>query len=333
MSVTLKEIAALANVHPSTVSRALNNTGYVHPDTKKRILDAVAELSYSPNVLGQLMRKGKRRTIGVVVPNLSIGIFSEIVQEITQEARTLGFEVLLSVTGDSPKHEKQILDRLRTNMIDGIIIAPTGGNKTVLRDINASGIPVVQMIRDQDKELPCVVGNYYENTISAVKYLGAIGCEKIALLNGPEDVGPFQERLEGYKVGMRGLRQARILPEGDSKKDFYENGLLQCDSLLDSMVPVDGILVVNELQAMGVFRSIKNHGLSVPWDIKLVSLTGHSIAERMETSLSSIELPFAKMGKYVAALIIELAKKEKGKQSKKRVRFAGNLIERESTGL
>ena len=87
---TLKDVAKLACVDVSTVSRALNNTSYVHPDTKERIYAAAKELGYHPNIMAQALRQGKRHTIGVVVPRLHLAIFSEILQGIEQTARSMG---------------------------------------------------------------------------------------------------------------------------------------------------------------------------------------------------------------------------------------------------
>ena len=100
---TLKDVAKLANVDVSTVSRALNNTSYVHPDTKERIYAAAKELGYHPNVMAQALRQGKRHTIGVVVPRLHMAIFSEILQGIEQQASELGYATLICSTNDNPK--------------------------------------------------------------------------------------------------------------------------------------------------------------------------------------------------------------------------------------
>ena len=111
---TLKDVAKLANVDVSTVSRALNNTSYVHPDTKERIYAAAKELGYHPNVMAQALRQGKRHTIGVVVPRLHMAIFSEILQGIEQQAGELGYGTLICTTNDNPKTEKECLNRLRS---------------------------------------------------------------------------------------------------------------------------------------------------------------------------------------------------------------------------
>ena len=120
---TLKDVARLACVDVSTVSRALNNTSYVHPDTKARIFAAVKELSYQPNVLAQGLRQGKRHTIGVVVPRLHLTLFADITQSIESESRKLGYATLICHTEDDPVIEKECLNRLRNGFVDGIIIA------------------------------------------------------------------------------------------------------------------------------------------------------------------------------------------------------------------
>ena len=110
---TLKDVAKLANVDVSTVSRALNNTSYVHPDTKERIYAAAKELGYRPNVMARALRQGRGQVIGVVVPRLHMPIFSEILQGIEAQAQTLGYMTTVCVTEEDAKVEKDRLNRLR----------------------------------------------------------------------------------------------------------------------------------------------------------------------------------------------------------------------------
>ena len=128
----LNDVAKLAGVHPATVSRALNNVSYVHPDTKARILAAVAELNYHPNIITNSIRKGKQHTIGVVVPNVRLSIFGDIAQTIDTEARKAGYSILFCHTNDDPQTEYGCLDRLRAGFVDGIIIASTGRNMSLI---------------------------------------------------------------------------------------------------------------------------------------------------------------------------------------------------------
>lgn len=105
---TLKDVARLACVDISTVSRALNNTSYVHPETKKRVYAAAKELGYQPNVMAQALRQGKRRTIGVVVPRLHLAIFSEILQGIEEEARSLAMQPYFAIPRITRRPRKNV---------------------------------------------------------------------------------------------------------------------------------------------------------------------------------------------------------------------------------
>ena len=111
-------------------------TSCVHPDTKARILAAVKELSYQPNVLAKGLRQGKRHTIGIVVPRLSMTVFAELIQGIDEEARYHGYSILVCTTEDDPDVERECLNRLRNGFVDGIIIAGTGKCGRLIRDIH-----------------------------------------------------------------------------------------------------------------------------------------------------------------------------------------------------
>ena len=136
---TLKDVAKLANVDVSTVSRALNNTSHVHPDTKARVYAAAKELGYHPNMVARALRQGRRHVIGVVVPRLHMTIFSEILQGIEEQAQSMGYMTIVCVTEEDAAVERDRLTRMRNDSVDGIIIAATGRNGRILRDIQAGG--------------------------------------------------------------------------------------------------------------------------------------------------------------------------------------------------
>lgn len=150
-------------------------TCYVHPDTKARIYAAAKELGYHPNIMAQALRQGRRHTIGVVVPRLHLTIFSEILQGIEREAGQLGYATLICTTDDDPKTEKDCLNRLRNGFVDGIIIAGTGRNGRILRDIQASGIALVQLVRRQEGQISSVVADYEECSVFVPQGLSEAG--------------------------------------------------------------------------------------------------------------------------------------------------------------
>ena len=150
---TLRDVAKLACCDVSTVSRALNNNPCVHAETKKRIMAAVEKLSYRPNLLAKGLRQGKRHSVGIVVPHLHLSVFSMIAQSIEATLREAGYSAFLCSVEDNPIAERDSLNRLRNGLVDGIIIAGTGKNKNLIRDIHSSRLAITQVIRVQDNTL------------------------------------------------------------------------------------------------------------------------------------------------------------------------------------
>lgn len=328
---TLKDVAKLAYVDVSTVSRALNNTSYVHPDTKARILAAVKELSYQPNILAQGLRQGKRHTIGVVVPRLYLTVFAEIVQGIEEAARYLGYCTLICNTEDDPAVERECLNRLRNGFVDGIIIAGTGKCGRLLRDIRTSGMPVVQIIRKQEKSISSVIADYEASGYHAVKYLVEKGCREIGLINGPMHLAPYQERYKGYKRAIRDYGLREICSESAKPTNSFEYGFQCAEELLSANCLLDAIIVAVDVQGMGALRALKERGMSAPDDVKIISLTGHVIGEMLETTMTSIVIPSFEMGKNATKMLIdEIESDPDSKKTVQHVSFDMVLAERES---
>ena len=329
---TLKDVARLACVDVSTVSRALNNTSYVHPDTKARIFAAVKELSYQPNVLAQGLRQGKRHTIGVVVPRLYLTLFAEITQSIELESRKLGYATLLCHTEDNLAIEKECLNRLRNGFVDGIIIAGTGRNGRLIRDIHASGIAVTQIVRKQETSISSVIADYDACGYETVKYLFSKGCREIGLINGPTTLAPYRERYNGYQraIGELGLNEtcAVSLEPGNS----FEYGYQCTKELLAQNPDLDAIMAAVDIQGMGALRALKDMDIHVPDQMRLISLTGHSIGGLLETSMTSLEIPAYEIGERATNMTIkEIESPSDAKPSVQHLVFSAVLVERESS--
>lgn len=329
---TLKDVARLACVDVSTVSRALNNTSYVHPDTKKRIYAAARELGYHPNLLAQALRQGKRRTIGVVVPRLHLAIFSEILQGIEQGARELGYATLICNTEDDPKVERDCLTRLRNGFVDGIIIAGTGRNGRLLRDIKASGIAVVQIVRRQEGRISSVVADYEACGYDAVHFLYEKGCREIGLINGSLHLAPYKGRHDGYRKAIKALGLSAKFSESDYPVNSFEYGYECTYHLLDENPGLDGILAAVDIQGLGAIRALTERNIKIPGQIKVMSLTGHAVGGMLETSMTSMEMPAHEMGEKAAQMVIKESETPEGQKTPPRfLTLNTTLAEREST--
>ena len=329
---TLKDVAQLANVDVSTVSRALNNTSYVHPETKERIIAAAKELGYRPNAVARALRQGKRYMIGVVVPRLHLTIFSEILQGIEAEAQKRGYMTVVCVTEEDPKIERDRLNRLRDSGADGIIIAATGHNGRILKDINASGVPVLQLVRRQELELSSVVGDFEASGREAVEFLYNKGCRCIGLIAGAQHLAPYRGRYEGYKQAITKLGLEEITGSSDRMVNSFGYGYEAANQILDENPDLDAIIAAVDVQGLGAVRAVSERGLKIPEQIKIISLTGHRVGRMLETTMTSLEMPAFQMGESAAGLVIDEIDCESGhKPARRHINFAPILVEREST--
>lgn len=329
---TLKDVAKLACVDVSTVSRALNNTSYVHPDTKARIVAAAKELGYHPNIMAKALRQGRRHTIGVIVPRLHLTIFSEILHGIEQTCERLGYSTLITTTEDDPKVEKQCLERIQNSLVDGIIIAGTGRNNRLLRSIQAGGIAVTQIVRCQEPRISCVVADYEACGRNAVEYLYSKGCRRIGLIAGSSGQSPFQGRYKGYSETVWKYGLDELVAESDQRVNTFDYGYECTLQLLDNDPELDAILAPVDLQGLGVLRALKERGIKVPHQVKVISMTGHEIGGMLETSMTSMEMPALEMGEKSALLLIHDIENSANKpNSPQYIQFPYTLVEREST--
>lgn len=329
---TLKDVAKLANVDISTVSRALNNTSYVHPETKERVYAAAKDLGYHPNAMARALRQGRGNALGVVVPRLHLSIFSEILEGIEEEAQKQGYVTMVCVTEDNPKAEKDRLNRLRDGGVAGIIIAATGRNGRILRDIQASGVPIVQLVRRQELELSSVVSDYEASGWEAVQYFYKKGCRTIGLIAGAQHLAPYRGRYDGYRKAIEELGLEEITGSSDRMVNSFGYGYESARQLLDENPELDAIIAAVDVQGLGAIRAVTERGFQIPEQIKIMSLTGHRVGRMLETTLTSMEMPAFQMGESAVKLVIdEIEADIKHKAAHRHINFAPVLEEREST--
>ena len=330
---TLKDVAKLACVDVSTVSRALNNTSYVHPETKERIYAAAKELGYRPNAVAKALRQGRSNTIGVVIPRLHLAIFSEMLQGLEEEAMRRGFFTVVSVTEDDPAVEKQCLEKLRSSTVDGIIIAATGRNNRLLRDIKAGGISVIQLVRRQEPRMSSVVADYEACGYEAVKYLFAKGCREIGIIDGSEWLAPYRDRREWYRKAIESLGlEPNYSSCADHAVNTFDYGYECAGQLLDDNPDLDAIIASVDIQGLGAIRAIKEAGKKIPDDVRVISLTGHAVGGMLQTTMTSMEIPAQEMGRRAAQILIDdIEAPENKKPGVSHLTLAASLVEREST--
>ena len=227
--------------------------------------------------------------------------------------------------------EKESLNRLRNGFVDGMIVAGTGQNTRIIRDI-AVEMPVVQVIRRYDLKMSSVVVDYTDIGYQSVKFLYKQGCRKIGLINGSEKIPPYADRYRGYKQAIRELSLPEITAERESKLREMKYSYDCAVKLIDENMELDAILAATDAQGMGAIRALKDNGLHTPQDIRVLSMTGHRVGDMLETSLTSMELPGFEIGQKAAAMVIDsIEADDKHKPAVQHLTFSATLAEREST--
>lgn len=328
---TLKDVAKFANVDISTVSRALNNKGYVHEETKKRIIEAVEELSYHPNILAKGLRQGKKHTIAFVVPRIAITIYSDMIAPFSEAARKMNYECLICVSDDDVQQEKEILERLRGGTVDGIVISSTGKNNKLIREIKNEGVCILQAVRKQDESLSSIISDYYTTGYEAVRFLHMKGCRNIGLIIGNLSLHPYKERYAGYMKAVRelGLEPIVVMDESNPNKVHY--GMNCADKLIDQYPALDGLLASVDTQGIGAIRELTQRGKRIPEDIRVMSLTGIRLGGFLETAMTAIEVPAGEIGETAAEIIIKDIESKAERRTVKNLVFNSTLVERETT--
>ena len=303
----------------------------VHEETKKRIIEAVEELSYHPNILAKGLRQGKKHTIAFVVPRIAITIYSDMIAPFSEAARKKNYECLICVSDDDVQQEKEILERLRGGTVDGIVISSTGKNNKLIREIKNEGVCILQAVRKQDESLSSIISDYYTTGYEAVRFLHMKGCRNIGLIIGNLSLHPYKERYAGYMKAVRelGLEPIVVMDESNPNKVHY--GMNCADKLIDQYPALDGLLASVDAQGIGAIRELTQRGKRIPEDIRVMSLTGIRLGGFLETAMTAIEVPACEIGETAAEIIIKDIESKAERRTVKNLVFNSTLVERETT--
>ena len=202
---TIVDVARLAGVTPTTVSRVINNRGYISEKTKKRVHEVMDELGYQPNEIARSLTKQKSNTIGVIVPHISHPYFAKLISNLENEAAKKDYKIILCNSKEKAEKEKQYLDMCKSNRVAGIIIC--SGN-VESNKINTGGIPVVLLEKNFEEGKLGIQCDNYQGGKLATEHLIECGCKKILHLSGVID-----EEMPAYAgelVKYSGLTAATI---------------------------------------------------------------------------------------------------------------------------
>ena len=298
---TLHDVAAKVGVSPRTVSRVVNDEGGFSEQTRDRVMAAIAELGYRPNLLARSLVTNRSNTLALVVPVIDDPFFPELANGVQSAARSRGMTMYLAVTEGQPDLEKELLSRMMSQAIDGAILFPTRSGDGAL-DYASQGLPIVTIDTWFDHPNICCVRSDLENGVHrAVDHLRSTGRTTLAMLtNGA--LAPERRRRERTFREAEGGDQA-IVCESEAT---YDGGYRSMEQILAHHPEVDGVFVYNDVMAIGAMSAARAAGRSVPGDLAVVGCDDIEMSALVSPGLTTVRLDRERLGSEAVTRLIEL---------------------------
>ena len=298
---TIVDVARLAGVTPTTVSRVINNRGYISEKTKKRVQEAMDELGYQPNEIARSLTKQKSNTIGVIVPHISHPYFAKLISNLENEAAKKDYKIILCNSKEKAEKEKQYLDMCKSNRVAGIIIC--SGN-VESNKINTGGIPVVLLEKNFEEGKLGIQCDNYQGGKLATEHLIECGCKKILHLSGVIDEEmPADNREKAFIDVCNKNNVEYFIKKYDIDTYNQMNYYDYIKAALNEIEGVDGIFASSDLIAAQVIQVCNEIKIRIPEDIKLVGFDDVDISQLTTPRITTVHQPIKEMARLSIGLI------------------------------
>ncbi|BCN32674.1 LacI family DNA-binding transcriptional regulator [Anaeromicropila herbilytica] len=325
---TLKDVAAKSGVTVTTVSRVLNNRGYISEETREKVYKAMKELNYQPNEIARSLSKQKSNILGVIVPHIEHPYFAKLIEYLERAASKQNYRIMLCNSHSEFEKEIDYLEMFQSNRVAGIMLCSSNVDIGKFISLN---IPVVSYERNVDVGTTSIECDNFQGGVLAATHLIECGCKNLLHFSGIENEKmPADERCNGFihVCQKEGVRHQEIqCLEDDYYKMDYRNFI---EKVLKEKPEVDGIFASSDVIAAQVIQVAKRVGKSIPDDIKLVGFDDVNVATLTSPTITTIHQPVKEMA-YEA--IGSLIKSAENAIVPSKIMLPVSLIKRESTSL
>lgn len=331
MTVTINEIARVAGVSLSTVSRALSHSDHpVNPETRYRILGIASELGYQPNLLARSLRTDRTNTIGIIVENIQSPFIPPIIRGIQDHLKPEGYFSTIINSDWDPKIEADSIQSLKNRQIDGIIFVETWhhSSQPVQVMTNKPFVFVHRLFNARCSN--SVAPDDYGGARLGTHHLVSLGHRRIGLIKGPKDWDASQNRFKGYidELEAAGIPFDRALVRSGDWE--VKGGYLATVKLIGLKNRPTAIFATNDLMALGAIYAIQDAGLRVPEDVSVVGYDNRNFTGFVRPAITSVSLPCYEMGVTSARLLLDLINERVNEVDP--IEVKSELIIRESCG-
>lgn len=327
MNPKISDVAEKAGVSKTTVSRVLNNRGYISQETKDAVYGAMKELNYFPNDVARSLFNKKTNLIGLILPTVNNPFFSELAFYIESICSEKGYKVLLCNSLHSKENEERYLDMLLRNQVDGIIVC---SHNRGLNHYNHGKMAVVAIDHYLAPTIPVVGSDNYNGGKLATELLLEKGCQHIVHINGPIELEtPANLRRKAYEDVIKESGRVPIVYENHQSFDqkSYSNLF---DQIFAEQPEVDGVFASDDLIAATFIQYAKKKGLRIPEDIKVVGYDGSETVQAFLPELTTIQQPIKGIAFECVRILSEQIDGEADHEAEE-VYLPVSLLERETT--
>lgn len=319
---TIKDVAKKANVSVATVSRVINNTGYVNQETRKMVLKVIEELGYVPNELARSLFKKKSNIFGLVVPHIATFFYAELIESLEDAIAHKGYKLMIFNSKDDVELEKKYINVFNQYNIDGLIIAAnTKSTKAYLK----GNIPIITIDHIIDENVPSISSDNIEGGRLAAKKLIETGAKKVIHFRGPDVLITVLDRAKGFYEEM----DKKDIPVYSCDLNFKSPELHLIEHYIDEHPDVDAIFCSSDIIAMYTMSVLQRKGYRVPEDVQIIGFDNIELSAILIPPLTTIAQPINDIAIHAINTLIELIEKKEIADLHKVLPVS--LIERKST--
>ncbi len=328
--MNLEEVAKRAGVSTATVSRVLNNINVVRNSTRARVLKAVSELKYYPNLHARSLAGGKSRTLGMIASNMENPFFFDIFRTLESDAHAYGYEVVVANTDYQPDHLVRSIRLMIGRRVAGLAVIVSEMDPDLIRELKESKIPAVFYdVGTPAKNISNIRVNYRRGIERVVEYLHDLGHSRLAFIGHHSTLGPTSEREKAFVETV-----SRFAPAAEWRtavdQDGLEGGRQAARELFASGFRPTAIICVNDFMAVGVLRELRDQGLRVPEDVSVTGFDNIKLSEFSCPPLTTIHIPRDRIGHLAFETLVP--ESAKTKPPGREIVIDPEFVLRESTG-
>lgn len=322
---SIRDVARIAGVSPSTVSRVMNGTARVDDEKKQRVEKAIVETGFRPNEVARSLFKKSSKIIGILVPDIVNPFFNELAGAIEEECDRRGYRLTLCNSNNDVEKEKRNLNLLERMNADGAILMTN--REEIREEIDKCRIPIVMIDRqiERGEEIASIQSDHYQGGRMAVEYLLSCGCRNIVQMSGPKRLSSARQRHQGY---LDVCRERGLEPKWIECEYSYESGLEKTGEILRRFPETDGIIAANDMVAISVYKILHKEGIRVPDDVQVIGFDNIMLSSLFTPEITTIAQPIAKMGQTAVQILTDYVS---GMEVNRKTTFGVELIKRGTT--